>query len=123
MDSFASPRRWTRFQNTDTLDTSPHIAALVLDADGTIQHLSRAARTLLEYKPSDTVDCCFFTHVHGHNLHRVMQDLAHMVHDRKQKASWLLRLRTGRGRWQWYRAQVRRREDEAVRVVVKLSRT
>jgi len=42
-----------------------------------------------------------------------MQDLAHMVSHRKQRARWLLRLRTGNGRWRWYRAIARNFLDQA----------
>ena len=68
--------------------------------------MTRAARAQLEYGAEREPDACFFTHVHGRNLRRVMQDLAHMVCHRKTSARWLLRLRTGTGRWRWFRAAV-----------------
>ena len=34
-----------------------------------------------------------------------MRDVADMVCYGKKNASWLLRLRTGRGRWRWYKAE------------------
>jgi hypothetical protein len=68
--------------------------------------MTRAARAQLEYGIGREPDECFFTHVHGRNLRRVMQDLAHMVCHRKTSARWLLRLRTGTGRWRWFRATV-----------------
>lgn len=48
-----------------------------------------------------------------------MRDLALMVSHRKQRARWLLRLRTGNGRWRWYRLYARNHLDEqdgAIRV-------
>lgn len=87
------------------------VPVLTLDAEGNVQHLSPAARRLLEYGPEAKVDECFFTHVHGKNLYRVMQDIAHMVCFRLEKTSWLLRMQTGRGRYRWYKATVHNRLD------------
>lgn len=80
---------------------------LTLDREGNIQTLTRAARQALEYGPDGSLDECFFSHVHKHNMHRVMRDLADMVSRGKQRAQWLLRLETGNNRWRWYRAAVR----------------
>jgi PAS domain-containing protein len=97
------------------------IPAMTIDAEGTIQHISLAARRLLEYPKEAEIDECFFTHVHGKNLYRVMQDIAHMVCFRLKQASWLLRMRTGRGRYRWYKATVKNRLNDAVeRIVIKL---
>ncbi len=85
-------------------ESSPHVPVLALDADGTIQHSNGPARRVLEYASDASINPCFFSHIHGHNLRRVMRDLAHMVRHRKPRARWLLRLRTGNGRWRWYRA-------------------
>jgi hypothetical protein len=85
---------------------NPYTPALVLSPDGFVHHLTEAARRLLEYRPDQEFDSYFFTHVHGKNMHRVMRDLAAMVKHGSEKASWLLRMRTGRsGRWRWYRAE------------------
>ena len=92
-----------RFQSG--IDT--HVPLMVLDAEGSIQHLTPAARKVLEYKLGQPVEPCFFSHVHGKNLHQVMRDVADMVCRGKAQASWLLRLRTGQGRWRWYKATVR----------------
>lgn len=79
---------------------------MVLDAEGTIQHITPAARRLLEYRHDDELPPCFFSHVHGRNMYQVMRDIADMVCYGKPKASWMLRMRTGRGHWQWVRATV-----------------
>lgn len=68
---------------------------------------------MLEYAPDASMNAYFFSHVHGKNLYRVMQDIAHMVCCGLQQTSWLLRLRTGRKRWRWYRATVRNRLHRA----------
>jgi len=52
-------------------------------------------------------------------MRRVMQDLANMVSRGKQRAQWLLRLRTGNERWRWYRVAVENnlgRQDDHIRI-------
>ena len=94
-----------RFQN----EVAPHLPVLTLDREGDIRSLTRAARATLEYTADGRVEECFFAHVHKRNMQRVMRDLADMVCRGKQQARWLLRLRTGNGRWRWYRAVVQNR--------------
>lgn len=101
------------------LDT--HSPAIILDAEGTIRHITPAARRLLEYRHDADLLPCFFSHVHGRNMYQVMRDVADMVCYGKPRASWLLRMRTGRGRWQWIRATVSNQlesEVPAIKVVV-----
>lgn len=94
---------WKRFRNG--LEEFP-VPVISLDENGTIQGLSLTARRMLGYHTDDTIDPYFFTHVHGQNMHRVMRDLAHMVNAHTRRASWLVRLRTRSGRWQWFRVDV-----------------
>ncbi len=99
----------------------PHAPTIVVNAEGTIQYVTPAARRLLEYRHDDELPPCFFSHVHGRNMYQVMRDVADMVCYGKPKATWLLRMRTGRGRWQWVRATVTNHlEDDvpAIQVVV-----
>jgi len=79
---------------------------LILNAEGMIQQLNEAARRLLEYPPDRVVRPSFFSHVHQKNLYQVMRDVADMVCYGKSQATWLLRLRTGKDRWRWYRVSV-----------------
>jgi len=100
---YSAPTR-KRFQN----ESDPPLVPIIgLDREGTIQSLTVAARRALAYADEAPIDPCFFAHVHASNQHRVMQDLADMVVRGKQQERWLLRLRTGNGRWRWYRAFVR----------------
>jgi PAS domain-containing protein len=109
---------WKRFRPVEDL----LIPVLSIDEEGTIQHVSKAARRLLEYKSDATLDAYFFSHVHGKNLYRVMQDVAHMVCCGQQQASWLLRLRTGHGRWRWYRATAQNRLHQSPRdILIRLT--
>ncbi len=102
----------TGFGRASKTKDLPHIPLLVLDSSGTIKHLNEPAHRTLEYSADAPVNSCFFSHVHGHNLRRVMRDLALMVSHRKQRARWLLRLRTGNGRWRWYRLFARNHLDQ-----------
>ncbi len=101
--------RRKRFQPNEAPSyiSNPHAPVLILNDEGTIAHVTLSARRLLEYSEQQTVDPCFFSHVHGKNLYRVMRDVADMVCHGKESGTWLLRLRTGRGRWRWYKAAVR----------------
>lgn len=103
------------------LDDAP-FPFLFVDDEGTIRRVTNATRRLLEYRSDQPFDPCFFTHVHGRNLRRVMQDLAQVLRRHKRKVSWLLRLRTGTGRWRWFRAMVHPHPDEGNTAVVRLRR-
>lgn len=113
-DGFSFSSDWKRFRPVQDLV----VPVLSIDETGTIQHASKAARRLLEYGPNATLDAYFFSHVHGKNLYRVMQDVAHMVCCGQQQASWLLRLRTGHGRWRWYRATAQNRLHESSQAIL-----
>jgi PAS domain-containing protein len=102
----------SEFGSGSKTNESPHIPQLTLDKSGTIQDLNEPGRRALEYSADASVNSCFFSHVHGRNLRRVMRDLALMVSHRKQRTRWLLRLRTGSGRWRWYRLAARNHLDE-----------
>lgn len=109
---------WKRFRPVEDLV----IPVLSIDKSGTILRASKAARRLMEYSPDATLDAYFFSHVHGKNLYRVMQDVAHMVRCGQQHASWLLRLRTGHGRWRWYRATAQNRLHKSPRdILIRLT--
>ena len=100
---------WKRFQETPFR----HLPLIVLSPEGDIVHATPAARSVLEYGPDDTLDTCFFAHVHARNQYQVMRDIADMVCYGKSQSTWLLRLRSGKQRWRWYRATVKNRLDEA----------
>ncbi len=85
-------------------DIPPHTSALVLDEKGNICHITPAARHLLEHRPDQPIKANFFKLIHSSNLYQVMRDVADMVCYGKAKASWLIRLRTGKNRWRWYKA-------------------
>jgi hypothetical protein len=94
-----------RFQN-------PGLATIVLGADGTVQSLSSPARSILEYGPDQPVNQSFFSMIHGRQLYQVMRDVADMVCHGKTRVTWLIRLRTYKGRWKWFKADVYNRLDQ-----------
>ena len=107
---------WKRFRPGD------HLPVVTLSGDGTIQQVSPAARRMLEYGHNKDLAPCFFSHVHARNMYQVMRDVADMVCYGKPKASWLVRIRTGSGRWQWVRASVTNQlngPERAIRVVLE----
>lgn len=95
-----------RFQN-------PSLAMIELTQDGSVRQLSPAARNLLEYSAADDVSESFFSMIHGRQLYQVMRDVADMVCHGKTRATWLVRMRTARGRWKWFKADVYNRLDQA----------
>lgn len=87
-------------------DAPSSMPRLTLDTDGRIQSVSPAARKALEYAPDATPEPNFFSHVAACSLGRVLRDLGRMVNGDRRRAQWLVRLRTGTGRWRWYRTEV-----------------
>lgn len=87
----------------------PYAPVLLLNQEGLIECVTTAARHLLEYRPGQQIKLPFLSHVHRRNLYRAMRDLEEMILHGRRKASWLLRLHTGRGRWRWYEAAAERR--------------
>jgi len=83
----------------------PHHAQMILDANGEIKHLTKEARRLLGYYPSQRIESSFFQLVHDEHRVRVMWGLAEMVGRHRQRATWLVRLRTGIGTWIWLRVK------------------
>lgn len=80
-------------------------AILVLDEGGTIQHISRTARRLLTLGAGTITGGSFFERVHPDHLNRVKWDLVQMTIRGKQRVTWLLRLKTGLGPWQWFKLE------------------
>lgn len=99
-------------------DVAPHVPVLVLNRKSLIECLTTAARQVLEYRPGQPMKRPFLSHVHRRNLYRIMQDLEEMVVHGRQKASWLVRLYTGRERWRWYEAVAERRIQPSGEVTI-----
>jgi PAS domain-containing protein len=104
---------WKRFHPRVAIP----VPMLALNEEGTILHVTDAARRLMEYGKGDVIDPCFFAHIHGKNLYQVMRDIADMVCYGKSKASWLFRVRTGKGRWRWFKATARAQQEETGRII------
>ena len=90
----------------------PH---LVVDSTGHLTALSPDARALLEFPASQRVETNFFSHVHSRNQYRVMRDVASLLLFDKTRCEWLLRMRSGRGRWLWFQATATCEESDEQR--------
>ncbi len=86
---------------------SPLTPVLAIDAKGIIQDISLPALRLLGYHAHNPIDSCFLSIVHRKNLPFVLRDIEAMAQRGKTRATWLLRLRCGNQRWQWFRAVAR----------------
>lgn len=102
-----------RFQRT----ISPLSPELSIDGRGRIQDISLPALRLLGYHAHRPIDNSFFSLVHRKNLPNIIRDVDAMAHRGKTRASWLLRIRTGKHRWQWYRAAVSCTQTETGRAI------
>jgi hypothetical protein len=105
LEPVASPFTLDRKRFQEALP--PHVPTMVVNSEGLVEFITAAGRHLLEYRPDQSMEPCFFSMVHAKNLYQVMRDVADMVCHGKPKATWLVRLRTGQGRWRWYNAAVR----------------
>lgn len=96
----------------------PQVPAVAINAEGTIEIITPAARRLLGYPVKAKMERCFFSLVNRRNVHGVMQDLASMIRSGKPQASWLLLLRTGKGTWKWFKAAAYNMLDEDEAAVI-----
>lgn len=78
-------------------------ARIVLDGNGKIKQVSKPARHLLGYHSSQCLEPCFFSLVREQHRTRIMWDLSEMVGRRRQRAEWLVQMRTAHGAWRWFR--------------------
>lgn len=78
-------------------------AVVVVDNDGTVQRVSGAAQQLLHLRSQTLTGEPFFERVHPDNLNRVLWDFAEMAGRGRHRVTWLLRLKTGLGPWQWFK--------------------
>lgn len=101
-------------------ETDEERARLLLDAQGRLKHVSKAARRLLGYYTSQRIESSFFNLVHEQHRTRIMWELAEMVGRHRQRAEWLVRIKTGHGPWRWYQIQaynrLHRSQDRGIRL-------
>ncbi|MEF8796410.1 MAG: PAS domain-containing protein [Salinivenus sp.] len=95
---------------------------IVLDGEGTIRHVSDEARELLDLRPHALNGEPFSECVHPNRRSRVRRDLTGMTAREKQRATWLLRLKTGLGPWQWFKVEAENRlgGDDPSGIVLRL---
>lgn len=99
----------TAARSTDRQPTpggsATHCAQLILGVNGEIKHLTKDARSVLGYYPSQRIQKNFFQLVHEDHRVRVMWEFAEMVGRRRQRAEWTIRLKTGPGTGPWWRVR------------------
>lgn len=95
---------------------------MLVNENGTIERVSQRACRLLDSDIRSLTGQTFLRRVHPRAARRVRHDLAQMVGREKQRASWLLRLKTGLGPWQWFKveAEDRLNPGETGGIVLKL---
>ena len=96
---------------------SPIFPAIAVTEDGTIVHLTITARNLLNYAADQIIENSFFSLVHDKNISQVKRDISQMSKQRKMQASWLLRLKTGKDRWNWFKAIAKNHLQTQERIV------
>lgn len=95
--------RRNRQRRTPDREVDEVDAVVVLDDNGQVQRVSGAARQLLDLGSHKITGEPFFDRVHPDNRNRVLWDLSEMAGRGRQKVTWLLRLKTGLGPWQWFK--------------------
>ncbi len=95
------------FQFLPPVEPKEHRAQIVLDANGRIQRISKLARQMLGYYSAQRIQPCFFKLIREHQQTHVMWELAEMAGHHRQRAEWVVQLKTGQGAWRWYHVQVR----------------
>lgn len=88
-------------------------AKMLLNEDGRIERVSEKACHLLESDVRSLTGQAILRRVHPEAVHRVGHDLAQMMGRQKQRADWLLRLKTGLGPWQWFKVEAKNRLSQS----------
>jgi PAS domain-containing protein len=113
--------RLRRPSSVDSVEKPPPL--LLLDDEGTIRYASNRARDLLDAQSSTLTGQSFLDRVHPRTTKRVLHDLAEMAVQNKQRATWLLRLQTELGPWQWFKVSATNQLDHTNQqgIVLRLS--
>jgi len=101
------------FQFLPAVQCKEHAAQIVLDANGQLKRVSKLARQILGYYAAQRVRPRFFELVREHQQTRIMWELAEMVGHHRQRAEWLVQLKTGQGTWRWCHIHARNRLHHA----------
>lgn len=119
-DSDATPLHSHRPSSIDTAEEAQSL--LLLDDEGTIRDVSDRTSDLLDAQSSTLTGQSFFRRVHPRQLNRVLHDLTEMITNDKQQATWLLRLQTDLGPWQWFKvaSENRLNRDDRPGIVLRL---
>lgn len=124
--SYQSARREAisrEYQFLPQRGATEHQARVVLDGNGKIKQVSKAARRLLGYYSSQYPERCFFSLVREQHRTRIMWDLSEMVGRRRQRAEWLVQMKTAHGTWRWFHVQAYNRLHHSSRSGIMLELT
>lgn len=84
-------------------------AVILLNGDGVIERVSDRTCRMLESDDRSLTGQAFLRRVHPRAVHRVRHELDQMMAREKERAGWLLRLKTGLGPWQWFKVEATNR--------------
>lgn len=109
------PRRAPHFRD----DTD---AVLVLNNDGTIDHVSETARRLLNLGARPVAGHSFFRQIPLDDVGRAARTIRTLSPRESGHATGLLQLKTGLGPWQWFKVEMtpRRQYEDEAGVVLRL---
>jgi hypothetical protein len=96
--------------------------ALILSANGTVDHVSRAARRLLDLDSHPPNGTSFFDQIPSTAHRRVADALLTLSSREEGCATGLLQIKTGLGPWQWFKVEMTPRHpyDAEAGVVLRL---
>lgn len=124
------PHRETRVNNTNPLPPdlrstdviSEDHAVIVLNHDGEIDHMSDAARGVLDLRSGPYTGVSFFQRVPLEHAFRIRHILLELSGQDRGSFSGLLQLKTGLGPWQWFKVEAtpRRRYEDEGGIVLRL---
>lgn len=81
---------------------------IVIDMEGKLRYLSPAVKGLLTHQSNSVIGQHVLSFVHRRDLYHVMRSLERLLSQHKQYVSWILRLLTQHGHWQWFKATATR---------------
>jgi hypothetical protein len=99
------PSRTSRLASSRASGTEDG-AVIVLDDEATIRALSSRAQRVLDLEAHAVTDQSFFRRVHPDDRNRIAWGLMSIAtQEDAPPRTWLVRLKTGLGPWQWFKIE------------------
>lgn len=110
----------TTASDTDAFEDGQ--AVVILSDDGEVDHISKAARKVLDLRSGPFTGVNFFHRVPPEHAFRIRRLLVELGDEERGTISGLLQLKTGLGPWQWFKVEAtpRRRYDTEDGIVLRL---